>query len=273
MNRIRGGALTFLQDLSPDRRDALLLGGLMAALTLIVLYVGLRSPGPVIFAADQVPANVILHTVLEPERDGATPFRWTKPHALIGVPVGGPARYQLALRLSAGTDAPGRTVRVTINGRDLGVVALGAAWRDYLYTYDFTPGAWASAPQGALSIVLDAEPTVPPGEERTVGVRVATVGVTPLFAARPLLRPNWALLALPALGLLALVYAALRLGGVRRGLLGLGLGFVLLGCALLAALARGDALALAYQPVAQVAPFAILLAAIAAAPWAARSAR
>lgn len=270
---VRHDAPIVLRGAWPDRRDALLLGGLMAALALIVLYVGLRSPGPVIFAADQIPANVILHTVLEPERDGAIPFRWTKPHALIGVPVSGPARYQLALRLSAGTDAPGRTVRVTINGRDLGVVALGAAWRDYLFTYDFTPGEWASAPQGALSIVLDAEPTIPPGEERTVGVRVATVGATPLFAARPLLRPNWALLALPALGLLALVYAALRLGGVRRGLLGLGLGFVLLGCALLAALARGDALALAYQPVAQVAPFAILLAAIAAAPWAARSAR
>ena len=247
----------------------LFLGG---ALLVVLLYVGLLSPGDVVFTVDRIPSNVILHNVLELEPDAAGPFRWTRPRALFGVPVGGPARYRITLDLADGPDAPpGRPVTVNINGTVVGSVELERARRTHTFSYDFSPGAWGATPQGAIYVLLEAPPYVPTGETRVLGPIVGRVGVEPIFTVRPLRRPNWLLLAGPSLLLALTAYGALRSFGANplptAGALGLGL----VGYALLALLAREDALSLAYQPAAQPARFALLWACIAAAPFVARA--
>jgi len=245
------------------------LGG---ALLVVLLHVGLLSPGDVVFPVDRIPSNVILHNVLELERDAVGPFRWTRPRALFGVPVGGPASYRVTLELADSPDAPPkRPVTVTINGKVVGSVALDPARRTSTFSYDFGPGAWAATPQGAIYILLEAPPFVPLGETRVLGPIVSRVGVEPIFTVRPLRRPNWLLLAAPNLLLALTAYCALRSFGANPvwGMGALALGLV--GYALLARLAREDALSLAYQPAAQPARFALLWAGIAAAPLVARA--
>jgi hypothetical protein len=246
----------------------LILSGLLGVIT---LYVGLRSPGEVAFGVDRIPVNVIQHNVLELEQDGTTPVRWTRPRALLGVPVGGPARYRITLQLADSAQSPpGRQVHVSANGQALGVATLTPSARDFTFSYDFTPHDWGTSAQGAIYLLLEAPPFTPPGETRVLGPQVRAVAIEPLFTVRPLLRPNWFLLFGPSLAFLLLTYAALRLFGVSGPRAAIAVGALLAGYAILAIFARDDALFLAYQPVAQPARFALLLSFIALSPWVAR---
>ncbi|HEX5506643.1 MAG TPA: hypothetical protein VFW96_28765 [Thermomicrobiales bacterium] len=193
----------------------------------------------------------------QPEQTPAGRYRWTTADSAVTLPGLGRGPYRLTLHL-AGSANPRPRVEVLVDGARLATLDVTSGFRDY--TVAVPSGATAS---GDMTVELRSSAFQPPNDQRTLGVVVDRVTVTPTGDPGLLAPPVaqfWRLLALVALAYLLAAVAGFGPRGAALGAAALAAGEAALLVAnrpfltvwtgeLLAAACWGVALALALRLV------------------------
>ncbi|MGI8854989.1 MAG: hypothetical protein ACR2JW_04500 [Thermomicrobiales bacterium] len=164
--------------MNPELRTAfwLLAAAVIAGVVLVAAYQA--RPTYRIAVGDAAQDTALVRGFYGPERqsavDGGARYRWARGNARIVFPGIGRGAIHLDLVMSSALN-PSRTVRVLANGGEVGQMELTPAFAPYQID---VPAAFVQS--GSLVVTLDAQPYMPPGEQRTLGVAVEEITVRPV---------------------------------------------------------------------------------------------
>ena len=222
--------------------DAVALAILLGILAALLLAAAAAPQTRLAFTVDRAPADVALRYFYPVERNSERAYRWAEPRATIVLPLSRPGTYRITLGLLDGAPAPARSATIAAGERTLTVAPLTSAARDVTVEATITPQEWRDNLGHDLALTLAAPPARVGNDPRPLGVVLTRLAIAPQQVPAP-----WQpALLLPNLLLLLLAYAVLRGCGVPLRLAVGAVGLTLAAYALFVALARLDALALAY---------------------------
>jgi len=222
--------------------DAVALAILLGILAALLLAAAASPPTRLAFTVDRAPADASLQYFYPAERNSELTYRWAEPRATIRLPLSRPGTYRITLGLLDGAPAPARSVTIAVGGRTLTVTPLASAARDVTVETTITPQEWRDNPGHDLALTIEAPPARVGNDPRPLGVVLTRIAIVPQQVPAP-----WQpALLLPNLLLLIAAYAVLRGCGVLFRLAVGVCGLMLVAYAIFVALARLDALALAY---------------------------
>jgi hypothetical protein len=175
---VRGKRASVPRTPNPEPRTAfwLLAAAVIAAVALVAAYQ--VRPTERVEIGDAAHDTALVRSFYVPERqtaaDGGARYRWSRGAGRIVFPGIGRGAVHLDLVMSSALN-PSRTVRVLANGGAVGQATLTPVFAPYGFD---VPASFMRS--GSLVVTLDAQPYMPPGEQRTLGVAVQSITVRPV---------------------------------------------------------------------------------------------